>query len=89
MEDMLIVIYDFIIEEALIVVPVLWVLGRFIKKSQMPDSYIVWILLVLGVGFTLWIMGISPEAVMQGVLVTGAAVFGHQLLKQTAELLKK
>ena len=82
-------ILDFVREETLILVPVLWIVGRFIKKSDVPNQYIVWVLLAIGVGFSLWMEGLNPEAVIQGILVAGAAVFVHQLFKQTRELAEK
>ena len=43
----------------------------------------MWVLLVVGVLATMGIMGFTIESAIQGVLVAGASVFGHQLLKQT------
>lgn len=79
-------IMEFIINDALIVVPALWVLGTFLKSTpNVPDWTIPWALCVAGIGGTIALMGPSPEAVIQGILVTGAAVLFHQLLKQTKE----
>ncbi|WP_288585193.1 MULTISPECIES: phage holin family protein [Lysinibacillus] len=76
-------LYDFIIEQALIVVPVLLVIGQVLKNTpRMRDWLIPYILLVLGVAFTIGIMGINIQAIVQGVLVSGAAVFANQLYKQ-------
>jgi biotin transporter BioY len=77
---------SYIVEEALIVIPVLWVLGALLKRTpKVQDWVIVWVLLVIGIALTVYIMGLTPLAIMQGVLVAGAAVLGHQLLKQTIE----
>lgn len=76
-------LYDYIIEQALIVVPVLLVIGQILKSTpKMRDWLIPYILLVLGVAFTIGIMGINIQAIVQGVLVSGAAVFANQLYKQ-------
>lgn len=76
-------LYDYIIEQALIVVPVLLVIGQILKSTpRMRDWLIPYILLVLGVAFTIGIMGINIQAIVQGVLVSGAAVFANQLYKQ-------
>lgn len=76
-------LYDYIIEQALIVVPVLLVIGQVLKNTpKMPDWLIPYILLVLGIAFTIGIMGINMQAIVQGVLVSGAAVFANQLYKQ-------
>jgi len=42
-------------------------------------------LLVIGIGFTIALIGLSPDSILQGVLVAGAAVFGNQLFKQYKE----
>lgn len=77
-------ITQFVVNEALVLIPVLLILGALIKRTpKVPDWTIPWVLLGFGVGLAMTIMGVTPEAGIQGVLVTGAAVFGHQLYKQT------
>lgn len=79
-------LYDYIIEQALIVVPVLLVIGQVLKNTpKMQDWLIPYILLLLGVAFTIGIMGINMQAIVQGVLVSGAAVFANQLYKQYSD----
>lgn len=76
-------LYEYIIDQALIVVPVLLVLGQIIKNTpNVKDWLIPYVLLVLGLVFTIGIMGINVQAVVQGVLVSGAAVFANQMYKQ-------
>lgn len=79
-------ILDFIMEEALILVPVLWILGTFLKRTPMiPDWTIVWMLLTTSIALTSSLFGLTVHAVLQGILVAGVAVLGHQMLKQTVE----
>ena len=79
-------ILEYIINEALIIIPVLWILGSFLKKTpRVQDWTIPWVLLVAGMLFAIGIIGFTVDAAIQGVLVAGAAVLGHQLLKQTTE----
>ena len=74
---------EYIVEQALIVIPVLLILGKVIKGTpRFKDWTIPYILLFLGVAFTIALMGFTVDAVIQGVLVSGAAVFGNQLYKQ-------
>lgn len=82
---------NFIVKQALILVPALYVLGMILKGWKLiPDNFIPTILLIFGIAGALAIMGIkvssTPEeitrAVVQGVLVTGAAVYTNQLIKQ-------
>lgn len=76
-------IMEFLLEEALILIPVLLIVGKLLKRTpSIKDWLIPYVLLVLGVALSLLVMGLHVDAVVQGVLVTGAAVFGHQLLKQ-------
>ena len=77
---------EFLIEEALIFVPVLWIIGRFLKKTpDVPDWTIPWALVVVGIAVALATLEASVEAAMQGILAAGVAVLGHQLVKQTRE----
>lgn len=79
-------IMDFITEQALILVPALYVLGMILKNTEkIKDWTIPWILLVCGIGSCIAIMGVNIQAILQGILVAGVAVFGDQLLKQTTE----
>jgi len=76
-------ILSYISSEALIVVPVLLVLGKMLKEtSKIKNWFIPYILLVIGTGATVAIMGVSVDAFIQGVLVSGASVFSDQLVKQ-------
>ena len=78
---------QYIVEEALIVIPALWIIGTFLKKTpNFADWAIVWVLLFVGVIFTVGLLGFSFDSMIQGILVAGAAVLGHQLLKQTREM---
>ncbi|SDZ63220.1 Phage holin family Hol44, holin superfamily V [Evansella caseinilytica] len=76
-------IINFIMEEALILIPVLMILGKIIKNTPRVKNWTIpYILLVIGVALTSLILGFGIESFIQGVLVTGTAVFGHQLIKQ-------
>lgn len=74
---------EYIVENALVLIPVLNVIGMIIKNTEkIPDKYIPLILLFFGVVGTIAILGLSPHSVVQGVLVTGTAVYGNQIVKQ-------
>lgn len=73
----------YILEKGLILIPVLNILGTLIKgMEKIPDKYIPLILLVFGVLGAFGLMGLSVDAAVQGVLITGAAVYGNQIVKQ-------
>lgn len=74
---------EYIVENALVLVPVLNIIGMIIKNTEkIKDKYIPLILLFFGIVGTVAILGLSADSVVQGVLVTGAAVYGNQVVKQ-------
>lgn len=77
---------EYLIQEALIVIPVLLIFGKIMKETpKIKDWQIPYLLLILGVLFTVGLMGSSVNAFIQGILVSGAAVYGNQLYKQGRE----
>lgn len=77
---------NFINENYLIVIAVLYVLGMVLKSfRRLPDEVIPLALLLVGIGFSIAIGGLTVQAIMQGILVAGAAVFSNQFFKQTPE----
>ena len=76
-------VLSYILDKALILIPVLYVIGMILKGIQkIPNKYIPLILLPIGILGAIGLMGISVDAVIQGILVTGVAVYGNQLFKQ-------
>jgi hypothetical protein len=76
----------YIMDEALILIPVLMIIGKIIKNTPKLKNWIIpYILLLLGIVLAGFIMGFTVKSFIQGVLVAGTAVFGHQIVKQTIE----
>ena len=76
-------IITYITENALILIPVLIIIGLILKKLEfIPDKYIPVILLPLGILGAMALGGWTVESAIQGILVTGAAVYGNQIVKQ-------
>lgn len=74
---------QYITEHALILIPVLNILGMIIKGfPKIPDKYIPLILLFFGITGAVAIMGFNVQGVIQGILITGTAVYGNQIVKQ-------
>lgn len=76
---------EFIRDGSVILIPTLYVLGMIIKgvsEDIIKDKYIPLILLTVGVILSILKQGAGVEAVIQGVLVTGVAVYTNQLFKQ-------
>lgn len=89
---------QFIKPELLILIPVLYLIGIAIKKSNLPDKFIP--LILGGVGIVLsviYLLSTEPiigtqavataifTAITQGVLCAGASVYVNQIIKQTKE----
>lgn len=65
-------------------VPALWVIGVFLKMTPKVKNWmILWILLVISVIFAVIKSGWSLDSVINGIVASGVAVLGHQLVKQT------
>ena len=76
-------ILKYITENALILIPVLLIIGQIIKSiEKIPDKYIPLILLPLGIVGAMALGGWTINSAVQGILVTGAAVYGNQIVKQ-------
>lgn len=79
-------IMDYIIEDAYILIPVLYILGMFLKSTPKIKNWMIpWILLGVGVIGGFFMSDMKADGILQGVLVTGTAVFANQLYKQTKD----
>ena len=73
----------YITENAIILVPVLYIIGSILKNTELiKDKYIPILLMPVGIAFSIAIIGVNVEAIIQGILVTGATVYSNQLIKQ-------
>lgn len=73
---------SYVVEQALILIPVLFLLGKFLKSSSVPDKFIPLTLLAVGVILSMFMLGFTVNGFIQGVLVAGAAVFTNEVVKQ-------
>jgi len=97
--DIIEMLKEFIRPELLVLIPVLYFIGMWLKNAQaFADKYIPIALGVVGVALAaLWVVATSiitgPQecamavftAIVQGVLVAGCAVYIDQLKKQSAK----
>lgn len=75
---------QYITQNALILIPVLYILGTFLKNTtSIQDWLIPWILTALGIIGGLFLVEFNINGIIQGILVAGVTVLGNQLLKQT------
>lgn len=83
---------NYIQPELLVLVPALYALGSIIKNTEkINDKYIPLMLTVIGIVLScIYVLGTEGitaisifTAFVQGVLVAAAAVYSHQLIKQS------
>lgn len=81
---------QFIKPELLILIPVLYFVGAGLKRSEVNDKYIPYILGLTGVVLSaLYVCGTEAftllcvfTAITQGIMCAGASVYVNQLIKQ-------
>lgn len=80
---------DFIIEEGLVMILVVWIIGYFVKHAGiLRTEWIPFLLLAFSLMFTPVLLGgYTAENIVQAVLVTGASVLGHQFVIQGDHLI--
>ncbi len=79
-------VIEYLVSNALILIPALNIIGMIIKRTdKIPDKYIPLIILVFGIAGCFALLGFSADSVIQGVLVSGAAVYGNQIKKQLVQ----
>lgn len=89
---------EFIKPELLVLVPVLYLFGVALKRSQVPDKHIPWVLGSVSVTLSfLFVVATSQisdwqevslaifTGATQGALCAGGSVYVNQLLKQAAK----
>lgn len=75
---------NFIGEQAIILIPVIYIIGLILKGTKkIPDWTIPIILLFCSISLSIAVMGVSVQALIKGILVVGVAVYANQLVKQT------
>ena len=79
---------NYIIEEGIIMIPALYIIGAIIKHTDiMANKWIPLTLLIISLILTpLVIGGYTPDNIIQSILVAGVTVFGDQLIKQSKEV---
>lgn len=86
---------EYIKPELLILIPVLYLIGVAVKKSNLADKFIPFIIGIVSIILcAVWVFANSPittgaeiataifTAITQGILLAGASVYVNQLVKQ-------
>lgn len=76
-------ITQYINENNLILIPILYIIGTYIKMTKINNKYIPWINLILSILLVLFTNGISFNSLLQGILISSVPTFVNQLYKQT------
>lgn len=72
-----------VMDELVFIVPALWCVGYWLKSTpNVKDWIIPYLLCLLSIAGSIMTVGFSVEAVANGVIAVGLAVFGNQLVKQ-------
>lgn len=76
---------SYIIDEALIMIPVLFIIGEIIKRTTpLFNKWIPLILLIFSVAYTPIVIGeYTADNIVQAILIAGATVLGNELIKQS------
>ena len=76
-------ILNYIVDEGLVLIPVLLVIGQILKGvEKIKDKYIPLILLPISMILTCALLGMNVQSVINSILVLGVSVYGNQIVKQ-------
>lgn len=81
---------NFIRADAWILIPTLYLIGMFLEQTPKVPAWVSpWVQMIIGVVFCLLYYGLLIQAVVQGILVAGAAVFFKDLIHKPIQAAKK
>jgi hypothetical protein len=79
-------IFQLIDPKLFIVVAVCWVIGFILKRTPIvPNWTIVFIVMVFAIIFAIWMLGATPEIILQGILCGAVSVYGYEAVKAIKE----
>ena len=75
---------NYISDNALILIPVIYIVGMFLKGLEgVSDKYIPFVLMFVSIAFSVAMLGLNVDSIIQGILIAGATVLSNQLIKQS------
>lgn len=77
-------VMKFILEDGLIMIPVIYFIVKFVKSADVIDKkYLPIVALVCSVGITPTILlgGYTSNNIVQAILIAGVTVFTHELIE--------
>ena len=76
--------FDYISDNALVLIPVIYIVGMFLKGLEgVSDKYIPFVLMFVSIAFSVAMLGLNVDSIIQGILISGATVLSNQLIKQS------
>lgn len=76
--------FDYISDNALVLIPVIYIVGMFLKGLEgVSDKYIPFVLMFVSIAFSIAMLGLNVDSIIQGILIAGATVLSNQLIKQS------
>ena len=75
---------NYIAENVLVLIPVIYIIGMFLKGLKgVSDKYIPFVLMFISIAFSVAMLGLNVDSIIQGILIAGATVLSNQLIKQS------
>ena len=75
---------NYISDNALVLIPVIYIVGMFLKGLEgVNDKYIPFVLMFVSIAFSIAMLGLNVDSIIQGILIAGATVLSNQLIKQS------
>ena len=75
---------NYISDNALVLIPVIYIIGMFLKGLKgVSDKYIPFVLMFVSIAFSIAMLGLNVDSIIQGILIAGATVLSNQLIKQS------
>ena len=75
---------NYISDNALVLIPVIYIVGMFLKGLEGgSDKYIPFVLMFVSIAFSVAMLGLNVDSIIQGILISGATVLSNQLIKQS------
>ena len=75
---------NYISDNVLVLIPVIYIVGMFLKGLKgVSDKYIPFVLMFVSIAFSIAMLGLNVDSIIQGILIAGATVLSNQLIKQS------
>ena len=75
---------NYISDNALVLIPVIYIVGMFLKGLEgVSDKYIPFVLMFVSIAFSVAMLGLNVDSIIQGILIAGTTVLSNQLIKQS------